>query len=66
MFIITLAADWCILKRQFTPRAGFMVTTVSRGWRDGEDRLAITNKQHEPNRYPKASLIEDNMCKLSV
>ena len=42
-----------------------MVITLSKGWRDGNKRLAIRNNQHTPNIYSKLSLIEGNKYKLS-
>ena len=30
---------------------GFMMITMSKGWREGINRSAITNNQHAPNRY---------------
>ena len=40
------------------------MTTMSKGWRDGDSILAIKNNQHASNKYSKVSLIEDNICKL--
>ena len=53
------------LKLKISPPDSFTMTTMSIGWRDGDNRLAITNNQHEPNRYSKSHLIEDNINKIS-
>ena len=66
MFIIKYDAEWFLINWYPSPSDGFMMKTMIRGWRYGGDRLAITKNQHAPNRYSKASIIEDNICKLSL
>ena len=48
LVIRTSAAEWCLSNQQFSPPDDFTMTTMSKGWRDGGDRLAITNNQHAP------------------
>ena len=43
LFFRISAGQWCLLGRQFPPPGSFTMTTMSKGWRDGGDRLAITN-----------------------
>ena len=40
--------------------------TMSTEWRYANDGLAITKNQHEPNRYSKSNLFEDNIFKRSM
>ena len=37
---------WCLSKRQFPPPGGFLMTTMSKGWRDCKYILDITNNQN--------------------
>ena len=66
LFIRTSAGEWCLPSGIFCPPDGFKMITMSKGWIDGSDRLAIKNNKHEPNRYSKFYLIKDNICKLSI
>ena len=45
--------------QKILPPDVFTMTTMSKGWRDGGNRLAIANNQYAPNRYSRAYLIED-------
>ena len=65
LIIKTPAGQLCLSNKKFTPTDGFTMVTMSKGWRDGGDVLAIPNNQHAPNRYSKAYLIKYNICKLS-
>ena len=56
IIIRILAVDVCLSNQIFCPHEGFTMTTMSKGCRDGGDRLAITNNQHAPDRYLKESL----------
>ena len=42
------------------------MTYMIKRWSDGGNRLDITNNQYAPNRYSKAYLIKDNICKLWI
>ena len=53
------------IKPKISALGSFKMTTMSKGWRDSGNVLAITNNQRAPSRYSKASLIKYNICKLS-
>ena len=53
------------LKPKTFPPGGFTTTKVNKEKGDGDNRLAMTNNRHAPNRYSKAYLIKDRIYKLS-
>ena len=61
----TPAVEWFISNQKYPPPDGFMMTTMSKVWIDGRNRLVTANNKHAPNRDSKISLIEDNTCKIS-
>ena len=52
LLITTQNSEWFLSNRPPPPCPnGFIMTTMSKGYRESGDRLAITNNQHAPNRY---------------